>query len=509
MSEFDFEDLGKILLIKLNGQLSALGTKCSHCGARLVNMALGERRIRCSPYGSSFTIQNEGFYAEIEEFPGMDCIPAYKVRVEGDQVFVKVRKSFLKCEKVMKPLQKRDLKNEKVFLVIGGGPSAATCVQTLREKFTGKIVMISKEPYLPYDRTKLESMLESPIEQIELRNQEFYDQHSIETWLNSEVQNLDTKSRHVTLDNGKRLKYDKLYIASGANPRRIPGVDFKNVFTFRTFEDAQKIKASLSSKKKLVILGLSHVSMELAAYCVGKVAKVTLVGKDSAPFKIPFGEKVGMRVKSLFEENGVEFQLQTGISQYFGDGKGFIRSVELTNGNSLVTDILVMAIGLTPNTSFLKDSGITINKSGSITTNQFLQTNVPDVWIGGEIASTPKFFSKYDIGHSGIPQYHGKVAALNMLGRKTDLKVVPYFWIEFFGKIFTFAGDVNYNSSHIEGNLETLKFVTFYFNKQDNVVAVCSCQPDLVIAQYAEMLADNQVLRKQDLELHFVDEESD
>lgn len=469
-------------------------------------MALGERRVRCSSFGTSFCFQTDNYYSEIEEFPGVDYIPAYKVKIEDGLVKAQVRKSFLRSDRVARPLLKRDIKNEKTFLVIGGGASAATFVEVLRQHFSGKIVMLSTEPALPYDRTIFSKLMDSPLEDLQLRSQEFYDSNSIEINLNSEVVGLDSKSRQVSLNDGRKLKYDKLFIAPGARPKKIPGVDFKNVFTIGSYKDAQTIKSALSKEKQMVILGLSYVSLELAAYCVGKVSKITIVGKDTVPFKLPFGEEIGAKIKEIFEENGVEFKCENGIGQYFGDGKGFIRSVELIKGESLITDILVMGIGLVPNTDFLKESGVTLNKSGSITTNQNLQTNVTDVYAGGEIANTPRFFSKYDIGHSGIPQYHGKIAALNMAGIKTDLKVIPYFWMEFFGRKFTYAGDVNYHNYHIEGNLESLKFVAFYFDKQNNVVAVCSCQPDLVIAQYAEMLADDQMLRKEDLELHYIEE---
>lgn len=501
MKQFELDDDSKVLLVKQNGELSAIGTKCSHYGALLSTGALSEGRIRCPWHGACFNIKT----GDIEDFPGQDSIPCYRVNVENGKVKVRAKRSDLQANKRTKNMAKRDPNNDDTYVVVGGGPSGGICVETLRQEgFTGRIVLICKENSLPYDRVKLSKSMDVSINRIEFRNKEFYEEYGIEAMLGVAATHVNSIEKTIALDNGYIIKYDKLYIATGSKAKKIPvpGADLKNVVTVREFTDVNHINSLLSPEKHVIVLGLSFIGLESAAYCVKKVAKVTVVGRDTIPLRHSFGADVGERIKRLFEKEGVEFKMQNNIKRCI-DTDGVLSAVELTDGTILQCDVCIMGTGSSFYTDFLKDSGINVNSDGSIDTNVFLQSNVSDVYVGGDIANAPVFSignNLATIGHYALAQYHGHVAAKNMAGTETALKAVPFFWTVLFGKSFRYSGFGRPHETRIIGDLEEMKFVAIYLNNEGNVIGMASCQRDPIVSQFAEHQTQGKSIHKRDLE---------
>lgn len=195
--------------------------------------------------------------------------------------------------------------------------------------------------------------------------------------------------------------------------------------------------------------------------------------------------------------------MNSGIKSFLGiNQEDHLSVVKLLDGSIVKTDICIVRIGSELNTNFLPDSGLLINGDGSIDTNLYLETNIVDIFVGGDIANAPVYTDSNElstIGHYSLAQHHGKIAALNMLGVKTELRAVPYFSTVFFDKSFTFTGHGKATEIFIEGDLEALKFTAFYFDKDENVVAMSSCQPDKNIAEFAEKLAQGYHFHKNDI----------
>lgn len=492
---------GKVLLVRQNGKLSAIGNKCSHYGAMLVTGALGEGRVRCPWHGACFNVET----GDIEDFPGMDSLPCYRVTVgEAGEVKVRAKRTELATNKRTRVMAKRAAQDARTYVVIGGGPSGATCAETLRQEgFTGRIVMINKEPCLPYDRVKVSKTMDLNLEKVLLRTQQFYDENDIEVMLGTAVTKLDGATHELTLDNGYKIRYDKAYIATGSKPRRPPieGASLGNVCVLRTAADAKQVNEQLAPEKRVVILGTSFIGLEAAAYCVNKVAKVTVIGRGAVPLKESFGDAIGQRVMELFEEKGVQFVMNSGIRRCIG-AEGTVQQVELTDGTLLDADICIFGIGSTLYTEFLQGSGISLNRNGSINTDQYLESNLEGVYVGGDIANAPVHSNdgqQATIGHYPLAQYHGRVAALNMIGKATPLKAVPFFWTVLFGKSFRYCGYGQPDEVIIDGDLAALKFVAFYIGKGGRVIGMSSCQRDPVVAQFAEYSSQGKVLHKEDL----------
>lgn len=421
---------------------------------------------------------------------------------------VRAKISDLKSNKRIKEMGMAPTCDGAVVVIVGGGPSGATCAETLRsEGFQGRITLVAKEPYLPYDRIKVSKIGTVPnIESLQVRSQEYYQNANIEILKNTEATKVEPQDRLVHLSDGTKLRYSALYLATGSAPRKpadIPGIDLQNVFTVRNFADASNILNTLGSgkDKDVVVLGLSFIGLEAASSCNEKAKSMTVVGKDFAPLGQIFGKEIGEALKKLFEEKGVKFHFETTVTKCNGEN-GVIKSVELDNGTTLPADLLILGVGTTFYTDFLKDSGITLLPNGAVNVNEKLETNMKNIYAGGDIAYAPVFAhgnKQMSIGHVGLAQYHGRVAALNILKKETQLKTVPYFWTALFGKSIRYAGCGKPASTLVDGDLEALKFVIFFFDETEKVIAVASCMRDPVVSRFAELLYQGKSLFKKDL----------
>ncbi|XP_023018677.2 apoptosis-inducing factor 3 isoform X1 [Leptinotarsa decemlineata] len=500
LKTFDLDE-GKVLLVKQNGIINALGTKCPHYGAPLVSSALGDGRLRCQWHGACFNLAT----GDIEDYPAVDALPCYKVTIHDNKVRVRAKRSELESNKRTPSMVKGDPKNEKHFVVIGGGPAGAICVETLRQEgYKGRLTMVCREPYLPYDRVKVSKTMDFEIEKAQFRDSKFYKQYDIDVLKGVEATAVNTSLKTVSLSNNSQLSYDKLFIGTGCKPRKtdIPGADLRNVVVLRDYEHSKYTISQLGEDKEIVVLGSSFIALEAANYCQNKVKKVTVVLRKNLPFQPLLGPEVGAAFMDLFEKKGVHFIRESGIVRVIEDGGGNVTAVELKDGSTLKADLVIMGVGSTYYTDFLKNSGIEMQPDGSIETNNYLQTNVPDVFVGGDIAYAPVWShggKKSAIGHYPLAHYHGKIAALNMVGKTTELRSVPYFWTMLYGKGVRYAGHGDYDDIIYHGEVSELKFVAFYL-KNDEVIAVSSCAMDPVVSQFAELLAQGKKLFRKDLE---------
>nr|XP_015837774.1 PREDICTED: apoptosis-inducing factor 3 isoform X2 [Tribolium castaneum] len=501
MKSFELGE-GRVLLVRQKGKLSALGAKCTHYGAPLAAGALGDGRVRCQWHGACFNILT----GDIEDFPGMDSLPCYQVTVENNSVKVRAKRSELETNKRVKSMTKRNPAESQHIVVIGGGPSGAICVETLRQEgFAGQITLVCKENCLPYDRVLVSKAMDFDLSKAQFRTEQFYKDHGIDVLKGVKATGVNTTQKSVNLSNGAVLTYDKLYIATGmkANKVAIPGADLQNVVVLRNYEHSKATNALIRPDLKVVVLGSSFVALEAAAYCVEKGVKdVTIVARGSVPFKPFLGEVVGGAFKAFFQEKGVKFISNSGLSKCLDDGTGKVGKVELKDGSTLEADLVIMGVGSSCLTDFLKGSGVELRPDGTVEVNEFLQSNSPNVYVGGDIAYAPVWSHhghKAAIGHYPLAHYHGKIAALNILGKGRRLQAVPYFWTKLFGKSLRYAGHGKFSDVVYIGDVDKFKFVAFYLDG-DEVVAAASVGWDPVVSQFAEVLALGKTLTRKDVE---------
>ncbi|XP_007906683.1 apoptosis-inducing factor 3 isoform X1 [Callorhinchus milii] len=509
---------GKALLIKERGEYCAIGHKCPHYGAPLVKGVLNNGRVRCPWHGACFNVAT----GDIEDFPGLDSLPKFQVRIEKEKVMVRASKQALQSQKKVKRMARcallSDCNNSNTnVLIIGAGPAGLVCAETLRQEgFTDRIVMCTMETHLPYDRPKLSKSLECQVEQITLRSKEFFSLYDIEVQTEREMVSVDVKNKMVRFKDGLKMEYNKLLIATGSRPKPLQcrGADLENVYQLRTPEDANHI-VKLASNRNAVIVGASFIGMEVAAYLTDKAHSVSVIGIENIPFRKVLGEKVGRSIMKMFETNRVKFYMQNEVSELRGqDGK--VKEVVLKSGKVLRADVCVVGAGVVPATLFLKQSGINMDSKGFLPVNKLMQTNVPGVFAAGDVVTFPLAFrnnKKVNVGHWQMAHMHGRIAALNMLGGGIEIKTVPYFWTAMFGKSVRYAGHgEGFDDVIIQGDLDERKFVAFYTKKapgmanciqpwrSDEVIAVSSMNYDPIVSKVAEVMASGRTIKKRDVE---------
>jgi len=478
---------GKVLLVKDKGQIYATGNKCTHYGAPLKTGALCNGRIRCPWHGACFDIKT----GDIEDFPGLDSIHTFPVKINGDDVIVSAPANAFKDWKRQPTVRKCSASDPRVFVLIGAGPGGTTCAETLRsEGFTGRIILVGKEKHLPYDRPKLSKALNTQAEKIALRSREFFQERDIELLLNTEALELDADTKIVKLSDGQTIKYDQAFVSTGGTPRTIPspGADLANIFPLRDPEHGIAINERYEGKR-VVVVGSSFIGMEIASLIAKKAKSVVVIGMESVPFERVLGLQIGTVLQNLHEKNNVSFRMKRVVKEFIGID-GAVRSVLLDNGELLDADLCIVGAGVIPTTKFMKN--IKLERDASVVADATLKA-AEGLYVGGDIARYPYHLGALPtdtvrVEHWGMAHFHGKVAAQNMLGKNVPVHSVPYFWTTQYGKSIRYCGFAYvYDELHIEGNINDLKFVGYYI-KDNRVLAVISINMDPVVSAAAELL---------------------
>uniref|UniRef100_H3DKS8 Apoptosis inducing factor mitochondria associated 4 n=1 Tax=Tetraodon nigroviridis TaxID=99883 RepID=H3DKS8_TETNG len=486
----------KVLLVCSQGRYSAVGSQCSHYNAPLVKGALFGERVRCPFHGACFNVRT----GDIEEYPGLDSLPSYKVKVENGMVYVTVQKHSLKLTKRVKEMCSRKPDIKHTILLIGGGPAALVCAETLRQNcYEGRIVMVTKDTLPPFDKPKLSKALNLDSGSVLLRSADFYQQYGIEVWTQKEVVSVDTVDKAVELNDGSSHNYDQLLISTGcrARPLGCPGWDLQGVKLLQTHDDAKEIHASCQ-ERNVVVIGASFIGMEVASYLSNKAASVAVVGTSSYPFQKSLGQEIGKMCMQMFEEKNVKFYMNDGVTEIRGNN-GKVKEVVLKSGTVLEADVVVAGIGVIPNTDFLSGSKLEMNSKNTLVVDKFMRTNVPDIFSAGDVTSFPLTIrgdEVVNIGHWQMSQAQGRVAALNMLKKPTKFESVPFFWTVLLGKSIRYTGyGEGYTEIIYKGNVEERKFLAFYI-KDEKVVAAASLMFDPAVARLAELMTSGQVITK-------------
>ncbi|OXB58121.1 hypothetical protein ASZ78_012526 [Callipepla squamata] len=475
-----------VLLVRNKMEFSALGSRCPHYGAPLSKGVLRGHRLRCPWHGSCFDIKT----GDIEEYPSLDCLPCFKVTVEDGKVFVTAKKKDLESSRRVKDMSKRCLLNRNTMLLLGGGVAALTCAETLRQEgFTGRIIMVTKEKHPPYDKSKL-----------------------------SKAVSVDFQKQKVRFMDGSSQKYNQLLIATGGHfiynhepyldslslsPSflKVPGADLQNVCHLQTPEDSSKV-LELASGKNLVIVGASFVGMEAAAFLSDKAAAVSVVEKHEFPFQKMLGPQVGGVVLKMLQNKGVKFYMKKELHELKGkDGK--VTEAILASGEKLPADVVVVGIGASPSSAFLKGTSIARDSSGAILVDLHMQTNIPNVFAAGDVVSFPVALLNGDhasIHHQQVAEAHGSIAAFNMLKKQKELHTVPFFWTTMLGRSIHYAGyGKGYTDTVLKGSLEQQKFLIFYL-KDNFVTAAASLNCDPTVSLIAEVLHLGKHISKEEAE---------
>ncbi|HEY9767753.1 MAG TPA: FAD-dependent oxidoreductase [Coleofasciculaceae cyanobacterium] len=490
MQQIAVED-SQILLSKIENKFYATGAFCSHYGAPLAKGVLCGKRIVCPWHNACFN----AIAGQQEEPPGLDSLAHFPVRVEGEQVLIGLPEE-ISQHRTLEMARHEPSADHRTFVVLGAGAAGTAAVEQLRQQgFQGKIILVSAEAKLPYDRTKLSKGYlqgQAKPETLPLRSCEFYDQHAIELLFGQAVIKADALNKTITFEDNSSFKFDSLLLATGGIARKldVPGSDLANIYTIRQPEDVNSILETVKGAKKAVVVGSSFIGMEAAASLIQQGLEVTVVSPSDVPFKKILGDKLGKMFQQIHQSQGVTFKLKTKVSEFTGENK--VESAVLENGEKVATDLVILGIGVEPNTSYL--AGVELNdKDNSISVNEYLQTKIQDIYAAGDIAKFPyaPMEKSTRIEHWRLAAQHGRIAAVNMLGKnklQEVVKIVPFFWSGQYDLKLRYVGHAEeWDDLKIDGDLEQPKFLAYYL-KNDRVMAVAGLNRDRDIAAISELM---------------------
>ncbi|EJU04008.1 flavo protein [Dacryopinax primogenitus] len=508
MKEIDFgaEDQ-KVLVSRIGDNVYATSAFCTHYGAPLAKGVLAANgRVTCPWHSACFSVKT----GDIEDGPARDALHCFTAVLSEDKSKITVTapvEETKKANKERKPFARSKYagaKDEgKGVVIVGGGAGGLGAAEALREYgYTGKVTMYTKEHNAPIDRPKLsKSLLDEP-SKLEWRPASVL-RHTfgIDLHTGTEVTAVDTKAKTVTV-HGEAVGYDKLVLAPGSWPNRIPipGADFQNVFTLRNIDDTKKMQGLKHKGKHLVVIGSSFISMELVAVVMkNEPASLHVIGMETVPFERVLGKEIGQALMKFFEKNGVTFHMEQKTTAIHGPptvlghvtGTHKAESVALGDGTVLKADYVVMGVGVRPATQFLANNpSFTLERDGGLKVDTELRVlGLEDVFAVGDIAHYPvdEVGTLRRIEHWNVATDHGRSVGALIAGSPHPYGRIPIFWSAL-GQQLRYCGiGINFDSVILRGNAEELKFIAFYV-QGETVLAVVSMQNDPVVMKCAELL---------------------
>ena len=497
MKSVKVDDDNKILLTKVENKIFAIGANCTHYGAPLEDGVLFEDKIICPWHHACFNAKN----GDLLEPPALNSLPNYSVKIENEDIIVMLPS---KMEDSRIPsVAKRDTENLNTNVIIGGGAAGNAAAQAMREAgFTGGIAMITQENRIPYDRPNLSKDYlagEAEEEWMPLRPKEFYANLNINIAYQEKVVGIDKEKKEVLLENGDKVRFEKLLIATGGTPVKldIPGKNLSNIFYLRSHDNCDEIIEAANNKSKIVIIGSSFIAMEAASSLKKRLdADITVISKAEIPFKNVLGDEIGKMIQSTHEENGIKFKLNSKVKKFEGEAK--IEKIILENGESLEADLAIIGIGVKPATSFLNN--FNLEKDKSISVNKYFEVE-ENIYAAGDIATFYNSTQNTEmrIEHWRTAEQHGRIAGFNMAGKKIEYKSVPFFWTQQKGIKLRYVGHATEWDEIITwGNIDSKDFISFYY-KGDNLLAAASINHDKEMDAIEALMVMKKIPSKQEI----------
>ena len=420
-----------VLLVRRTERFFAVGATCTHYGGPLADGIAGDDTVRCPWHHACFSLET----GEAVRPPALSPLPCWSVEQRDGKVFVRDRKPAAPA----RTLAGSSAAPRSIVIVGGGAAGFAAAERLRREGFSGSLVMLSNDEAPPVDRPNLSKDYlagTAPEDWMPLRPEGFYAEQAIELRLNVNVARIDVGSRDVVLDDGSRVPYDRLLLATGAEPVRLalPGIELPHVHTLRTLRDCRAIIEQAATARRAVVLGASFIGLEVAASLRARSLEVHVVAPDKRPMERILGPQLGDFVRGLHEDHGVVFHLENTPASIEE------RRVRLQSGATIDADLVVAGVGVRPRTALAESAGLAIDRG--VLVDAFLETSVPGIFAAGDIARWPDRHSGEPIRveHWVVAERQGQTAALNMLGRREAFDAVPFFWSQHYDVPINYVG---------------------------------------------------------------------
>ena len=459
-----------VLLARRGNEFFAVGAACTHYHGPLAEGLMVGETVRCPWHHACFSLRT----GEAMAAPALNPIDCWRTELRDGQVFV--------CERVD---AKRDVQPvttaavPKAVVIVGGGAAGFAAAEMLRRRhYAGSLVMLSDDDAPPVDRPNLSKDYlagTAPEEWLELRGSDFFHEQGIDLRLGTTVSSIDVGARTLALGDDSTLAFDRLLLATGAEPVRLqlPGIDLPHVFTLRTLRDCRRIIERATVARRAVVMGASFIGLEVAASLRARGVEVHVVAPDRRPMERVLGPQVGDFVRRLHEAHGVVFHLEDTATRIDE------RQVTLKQGGAIDADLVVVGVGVRPRLALAEKAGLAVDRG--VLVDPYLETSAPGIFAAGDIARwpDPRSGTAIRVEHWAVAQRQGQTAALNMLGGRQPFDVVPFFWSQHYDVPINYVGHAeNWDEVVIDGDLDARDCALRYV-RGGRLLAVASINRDL------------------------------
>ncbi|WIY53911.1 FAD-dependent oxidoreductase [Devosia sp. YIM 151766] len=433
-----------VVLALVGDEVLAVDARCTHYGGALDDGLLSGDTVRCPLHHACFSLRT----GEALGVPAFDSLSCWLVERDGDQIRVREK---------ARPVAARAVagaSEPQAIAIIGAGAAGFACAEMLRRRgYAGALTMLSADKDPPYDRPNLSKDYlagNAPAEWMPLKPEAFYREKTIDLRLGVSVASIDGTARKVVLDDGQVLAFDRLLIATGAEPVRppIPGADLAHVFTLRSFSDGRALAAATEKAKSAVVLGSGFIGLETAAALRMRGLEVHVVSRDARPLEKLLGPALGDVIAALHEDHGVKFHMQTSIRAIAAD------AVTLETGERIATDLVIIGAGVRPRTALAEAANLPV--AHGILVDARLETPMPGIYAAGDVArwSGGADGETRRVEHWVVAERQGQVAAENMLGASMPFRDAPFFWSAHYDTAIRYVGHAEtWDECVVDGNI--------------------------------------------------------
>ena len=363
------------------------------------------------------------------------------------------------------------------FVIVGAGLTAAKAVESLRSSgYDGQLVVFGEEHHLPYERPPLSKdylLGNAEIDTAFVHTPEWYDEQDVDLRLGAPVTAIDLGSHQVTAGSDQQA-YDKLLIATGSSPRHLPMADDSgaSVAYLRTMEDSRRIKSAFTQGGRIAVIGGGWIGLEVASAARNAGSEVTVLETLDLPLLRVLGPEVAEVFAALHRAHGVDLRLGIEVSAIEETGGRSV--VRLGDGSSVEADLVVVGIGITPNTALAEAAGL--KTDNGIVVDEHLRTSDPDVFAAGDVASAmhPVLGRAVRVEHWDTAIGQGETAGRNMLGKDEAYDRLPYFFTDQYDLGMEYVGSIGpdgYDEVVLRGDTTDTRVFTAFWLRGGKVLA--------------------------------------
>lgn len=357
---------------------------------------------------------------------------------------------------------------KKKVVIIGAGHGGIQAATSLREEgFEGTITLVSMETELPYQKPPLSKGFlngKQTEENIVFRNLSFYEDNDILLLLGTTVTHIDLKSKTLATEDEGVWAYDYLILATGARNRKLPFYT-EGVLDLRTLADAYQIKERLTKIEHITVIGGGFIGLEVAAAAIELGKKATVIEAQGRLMARVLPPVLSTVFLEKHKAQGVDVLLKTSVSNIKNTEGGY--QIDLTNNQTIQTNLIVVGIGVLPNSEIAEKAGLTCENGISV--NDYLETSNPSVFAIGDCANYYNAFAERKMRVESVQNAvdQAKCVVKNILGKREKYHAVPWFWTNQFDLKLQMAGiALDFDTQILRGSVEAEKFSVFYYRNQ-------------------------------------------